>query len=202
MSIRQNFCQEKIFQLQSQAMSNAITCINKRFAVKNYGICCLTLIFNLNNLRMTMLQSKTLVQECEIWRVIFSLFRYIDTKLWLSGGDKLLWVWRYGFDPYKVLKLSAVQWPYCVALSLSVHNTCYNTCSITLQRTAAPNKCFLLKFRQWRRVANSRWQGFDSQHEHPTFTILEHLEQGWARTSPMCGPGPWAVIIACCILHV
>ena len=41
--------QVKKFQLQS--MSNAITCIDKRFAVKNSGISCLALIFSLSNLR-------------------------------------------------------------------------------------------------------------------------------------------------------
>ena len=39
-------------------MYNAIICINQRFAVNNSGISCLALIFNLNNLRMTILQVK------------------------------------------------------------------------------------------------------------------------------------------------
>ena len=42
-------CEVKIFQLQS--MSNAIRCIDHRFAFKNSGIACLALIFNLNYLR-------------------------------------------------------------------------------------------------------------------------------------------------------
>ena len=49
-------------QLQSvlnvQFMSDVITCINERFAVKNSGILCRTLIFNLNNQKMTILQAK------------------------------------------------------------------------------------------------------------------------------------------------
>ena len=44
MSIQQNLCQVKIFQLQS--MSNAIIFIDRRFAVKNSVISCLALIFN------------------------------------------------------------------------------------------------------------------------------------------------------------
>ena len=50
MSNEQNLCEVKIFQLKS--MSNAIRCIDQRFAFKNSGISCLALIFNLRNLRM------------------------------------------------------------------------------------------------------------------------------------------------------
>ena len=49
---KQTLCKMKIFQLQS--VSNVKTCINKRFAVKNSGICCLALIFNLRIQRMTL----------------------------------------------------------------------------------------------------------------------------------------------------
>ena len=56
MSIEQKLCEVKIFQLQS--MSNAIRCIDQRFAFKNSGISCLALIFNLSNLRTTVLHSK------------------------------------------------------------------------------------------------------------------------------------------------
>ena len=38
MSIEQNLCEEKIFQLQ--AVSNAIRCIDQRFVFKNSGISC------------------------------------------------------------------------------------------------------------------------------------------------------------------
>ena len=51
MSIEQKLCKVKICQLQS--MSNAIGCINQRFAFKNSRISCLALIFN--NLRTTVL---------------------------------------------------------------------------------------------------------------------------------------------------
>ena len=43
------------------SMSNAIKCINQRFVFKNSGISCLALIFNLNNLRMTILHAKKLL---------------------------------------------------------------------------------------------------------------------------------------------
>ena len=56
MSIEQKLCEVKMFQLQS--MSNAITCINKRLAVENYGASCQALIFNLSNLRTTILMAK------------------------------------------------------------------------------------------------------------------------------------------------
>ena len=39
-------------------MSNAISCIDERFAFKNSRFSCLALIFNLNNPRMTVLYAK------------------------------------------------------------------------------------------------------------------------------------------------
>ena len=39
-------------------MSNEMTCIDKRFAVKNSGISCLALILNLSNLSTTILHAK------------------------------------------------------------------------------------------------------------------------------------------------
>ena len=53
MSIKQKLCKVQIFQLQS--MSNTLRHIDQMFAFKNYGILCLALIFNLNNLRTTIL---------------------------------------------------------------------------------------------------------------------------------------------------
>ena len=51
-------CKEKIFQLQSIMMLNAIIYDDQRFNVKNSGISCLTLILNLSNPRMTILLAK------------------------------------------------------------------------------------------------------------------------------------------------
>ena len=56
MSIEQKLCKVKIFQLQS--MSNAIRCIDQRFAVKNSSISCLALIFKLKNQSKTILHAK------------------------------------------------------------------------------------------------------------------------------------------------
>ena len=48
-------------------MSNAIRCIDHRFAFKNSGIACLALIFNLSYLRLTILHPK---KQCETVQVI------------------------------------------------------------------------------------------------------------------------------------
>ena len=53
MSNEQKLCEMKILQLQS--MSNAMRCIDQRFAFKNSVISFLALIFNLSNLRTTIL---------------------------------------------------------------------------------------------------------------------------------------------------
>ena len=65
MSIEQNLYWVKIFQLQF--MWNAIGCINQRFVFKNSGISCLALIFNLKNLRTTILHAKKLLQVARIF---------------------------------------------------------------------------------------------------------------------------------------
>ena len=56
MSVEQKLCDVKNFQLQS--MSNAITCIDKRFVVKDSGRSCVALIFNLSNQKTTILHAK------------------------------------------------------------------------------------------------------------------------------------------------
>ena len=55
-------------------MLNAIRCINQRFVFKNSSISCLALIFNLNNLRTTVLYAKKSVAGGEILQVIYSFF--------------------------------------------------------------------------------------------------------------------------------
>ena len=82
MSFEQKLRKVKIFRLQS--MSNAIRCINQRFAFKSSGISCLALIFNLSNLRTTILQAKKLLQVATL-QVTYCFFPLIDTNLWLSG---------------------------------------------------------------------------------------------------------------------
>ena len=83
MSIEQKLCEVKIFQLQS--MSNAIRCIDQRFAFENSRISCLALIFNLTNPSTTVLYAKKLVAGGEIRRVIFCFFQAVDTNQRLSG---------------------------------------------------------------------------------------------------------------------
>ena len=85
MSIEQKLCEVKIFQLQS--MSNAIRCIDQRFAFKNSRISCLALIFNLKNPSTTVMYAKKLVAGGEIGRVIYRFFRAlaINMNQWLSG---------------------------------------------------------------------------------------------------------------------
>ena len=61
MSYRQKLCQVKIFQLHS--MSNAIRCINQCFEFESSVFLCLTLIYNLSNLRTTILHSKKQLQD-------------------------------------------------------------------------------------------------------------------------------------------
>ena len=68
----QKLCEVKIFQLQS--MSNAIRCIDQRFAFKNSRFSSLAFIFNLNNPRTTVLHVKKLVPGGEIRRVICRFF--------------------------------------------------------------------------------------------------------------------------------
>ena len=65
-------------------MSNAIGCIDQRFAFKNSRISCLPLIFKLKNPRTTVLFAKKSVAGGEIRRVIYRFFRATDTYLWLS----------------------------------------------------------------------------------------------------------------------
>ena len=86
MSIEQKMCKVKIFQLQS--ISNAMIYIDKRFVVKNSGISCLALIFNLSNPRTTVLHVKIRfkVAICdESYTVFFA--RSIPTHCWVVQAD-------------------------------------------------------------------------------------------------------------------
>ena len=106
------------------------------------------LIFNLKNPSTTVLYAKKSVAGGEIWRVIYSLFRAIDTNhsnQWLSGQHWLQRVGRCGFKSWGVLKRSQAAAPrtFCVALSPSVHwHTSFSYCC-TLYNFS------FLGFRQW-----------------------------------------------------
>ena len=81
----------------------------------------LALIFNLNNLRMITLQAKKRFQVARYnkWCIVF--FWDIDWNSWLSGSGSFQWVGLLGFNSRRMLKLLAAPWPFCVALSQSVH---------------------------------------------------------------------------------
>ena len=92
MSIEQKLFEVKTFQLQS--MSNAIKCIDQRFAFKNSRISFLAL----KNLSATVLYAKKSVAGGVIRRVIYHFFGGIDTNQWLSGQGESQRVGRHGFD--------------------------------------------------------------------------------------------------------
>ena len=154
-------------------MSNAIRCIDHRFAFKNSGIACLALIFNLSYLRSTILHPKNQCETVQVlWQFIYHFFRAIDTNQWLSGQGWSLIVWWYGFGFCKVWNPSAVPQPFCVALSPSVHwDTRFLYC-------CALNIFLLLGFRQWRSRAD-KVLTLDMNIRLPLF---------WSTWSPAQGP--------------
>ena len=58
MSIEENVCKEKKFHTSTPIYVQCDKLYRQRFAVKNSGMCCLALIFNLSYLRMTILHAK------------------------------------------------------------------------------------------------------------------------------------------------
>ena len=72
MSIEQNLCEEKTFQLQS--MSNVIICIDIRFAFKNLGISVLPWCSTWAIRECQSCTHKKAVQGCEIYYVIYLFF--------------------------------------------------------------------------------------------------------------------------------
>ena len=82
---------------------NSNLCLTTHIEVKNLIISCLALIFNLYNLRITILDAKNgfdVVEDDKSY-----------TNLWLtwSGWEELQWIWQHhsGFESHRVLKLSA-----------------------------------------------------------------------------------------------
>ena len=146
MSIEQNLCKVKIFQLQS--MLNWIRCIDQRFAFKNSRISCLALIFNLNNTRTTVLYSKK--TDCR-WRnttshmPFFSCHWYEPMALWVRvvAESRVTQVW------FLMSAETAAPWPFCMALSLSQH--WHSSISIQLLCSLY---FFFLGFRQWKSRAD------------------------------------------------
>ena len=112
MSIEQKLCEVKIFQLQS--MSNAIRCIDQRFAFKNSRISCLALIFKMKNPSTTVLYAKRSVPGGEIRQFIYRFFHTIDTNLRLVVKV----IRRKSVDMGSILAKTppAAPRPFCVAL--------------------------------------------------------------------------------------
>ena len=71
-SCTQKTCGEKIFQHQS--MSNAMTCFDQRFAVKNSGVYSLASLFDSSNPNIKIPASKQLVQVCKVWPIMYLFF--------------------------------------------------------------------------------------------------------------------------------
>ena len=69
-------------------MSNAIRCINQRFAFKNSRISCLALIFNLKNLSTTVLYTQKNRLQVAKYEESLLFFRAIDKNQWLGGQGK------------------------------------------------------------------------------------------------------------------
>ena len=104
-----------------------------------------------------------------------------------------LWVRRHTFGSCRVLNFPATTRPFCVALSPSVDwhvrpLHCSAVSFILLSCLCALYNCFFLNFVS----GNLALAGFYSCYEHPTSTVLEHLESGpgpWL--GHMCRPGAW-----------
>ena len=86
------------------------TCIDKRFAVKNSGISCLSLIFNLNNPRMKILHAKNwfkVARYDEPHTIFFGRLIRTESSVVKGNHSLSLWVAWHGFNSRRVLKLTA-----------------------------------------------------------------------------------------------
>ena len=117
MSNEQKLCQVKIFQLQS--MSNAIRCIDQRFALKNSDIA-LTIV--LSNQRRTILllipaRKKTVAGNLQVtYHFFLQIYTYhgLVVKVFAVGRG-------LGFESRNVLKFPTTPLPIGVALRQSMH---------------------------------------------------------------------------------
>ena len=127
-------------------MSNAIRCIDHRFAFKNYAIACLALIFNLSYLRSTILHPK---KQCEtvqvIWRFIYCFFRIlIRTYGWVVKAGR-----RQSGD------MGSIPVRFWILLRAAGHwaRHCTDTCAVYIAAIS-------IIFVSWiSSVVISRWQG-------------------------------------------
>ena len=127
----------EIFQLQSTL--NAIRCINQRLRSR-------ILVFRvwLGYSTWTIWEGQSCMQGLQLakYNEWCTVFQTADMNPWLSI------VRRLGFHSSSVLKFSAAPWPFCVALSPSVHwHASFLYC-------CALYNFFFLGFRQWRSRAD------------------------------------------------
>ena len=118
----QNLCEMKIFQLKS--MSNAIRWIDQRFTFKTSGISCLALIFNLSNLRATILHSRKRVVGCETRQDGQVIYQYINDKIiiWIycQNTSWYPWIHRFSWIHYRYHGF----WPLSFSWKKSYSNLC------------------------------------------------------------------------------
>ena len=184
MSIEQKLCREKYFQIQS--MPNITKCIDKRFAIKNLGISCLALTFNLNIPKMKTLHAKIdLKERFKVARYHKTYTIFINRSTWtyssvVKGSSR---EWKNGFNlcrPFAILHgtepVSALIGAayYCCAL-------CYSFCLEFHQSQCHADRVQLLTW---------------ASDVHSVFTVLEHLDSDpgpWLRH--MCWNGAWAWLL-------
>ena len=180
---KQTLCKMKIFQLQS--VSNVKTCINKRFAVKNSGICCLALIFNLRIQRMTLaiLHAKNQFNIARCDKSNTAFFNIL-TDHWHELIAQLLRQVT-GVVSSTVLKISAFPLLFCLALGQSVHwHSSFYTAALSVI-------LFFLVLVS----GNLALTESNSSHQDPTSIVLEHLEWGpGPGLSHSFWPGAWACL--------
>ena len=185
---------------QLQPMSNAMRCIDQRFAFKNFRISCLALIFNLNNLRRTVLYAKKSVASCQIQRAIHSFFLVININLWLTSQAKWL-RWVVGSQVTWALFLMSAETLWCRPTATGLLASLWHwasQCTDTVTSAfyiAVLSKKFL-GFLQWRSCAD-RVVNLNTTISPPLFWRTWN----WALASTRphgrecCRPGTWAEIM-------
>ena len=154
MIVEQKICEEKKFQLQS--MSNAITCIDKRFADNNSSISCLTIIFTLSNQTLTILHTIFLDKYDESNTVFFGgsirTYGLVIKASPSETGDRRIWV-RFPQEAETLCSPSAI-----------LHGTQCTKKPFCVPTRALSYCCALdIFFLSWiSSVVISHWQGLNS----------------------------------------
>ena len=101
---------------------------------------------------------------------------------WHSGKGESQWVGRLGFDSHTVLKLSAAYWPFCMALSQSVH---WHARFLYCCAACALYNFLFLGFRQWRSRAD-RVLILKMNIQLPLFWSTGGTSRAWGPNSATC----------------